>query len=60
MSVLIDYEAETEEEEDDETYIPRPAVECNRQVKKRRSFTLLEKWLLLGPYSETLKADHSV
>jgi len=43
MSVLIDYEAETEEEEGDETDIPRPAVERNRQVKKRRRFTLLEK-----------------
>jgi len=43
MSVLIDYEAETAEEEGDETDIPRPAVERNRQVKKRRRFTLLEK-----------------
>jgi len=43
MSVLYDYEAETEEEEEDEADISRLAVECNRQVKKRRSFTLLEK-----------------
>jgi len=37
--VLYDYEAETEEEEDDEAATSRPAVERNRQVKKRRSFT---------------------
>jgi len=43
MSVLYDYVAETEEEEGNETDISRLAVKCNRQVKKRRSFTLLQK-----------------
>ena len=43
MSVLIDYEAETEEEEDDETDIPRPAAERNMQVKKETQLYLVGK-----------------
>jgi len=60
MSVLIDYEAETEEEEDDETDISRPEVERNRQVKRDAALPCWKKWLLIGPYSETSKAGHSV